>query len=431
MKAGNPHTIKGKGFDVHPENINRAGKGKKGEILGFAAGDYSKKEIVPYVKRGIDYNEYIPFGQDNLFPQALALFSRLSPNHRGVLTSKERYFQGDGMIGQDEFSQAWIDAVNAEGESLNKVQKRLWTDNHRFGNEWIELISDSKGSFLFINHLDSTKCRLSKEQKEIIIHPDWAKYEGKGDKLKKTFALYPDWSPDKELPNILRSVYHKYSYEPEFTYYGIPGHISGKDSVQIDFKTNKWNLARLINSFRPSNMIFVPVKDKTEADKVMKEIDKHLGEGNQGKTFIVTKSRAVEGQKAEDVNLVEFKTEDTGSWMDLHKQSLSDIIMSHGWYRALCSIPDNTGFDTQRIINEFNIALPQIIEAQKEYIDLYSKLHKEVTGKEIKIEFQNSPPLKSDTYYFIWEMREKKGLPFDPKDPAQNVIIMDNQSKSK
>lgn len=25
MKKGNPHTIKGKGFDAHPENINRSG----------------------------------------------------------------------------------------------------------------------------------------------------------------------------------------------------------------------------------------------------------------------------------------------------------------------------------------------------------------------------------------------------------------------
>lgn len=29
MKRGNPHTIKGKGFDAHPENINRKGAPKK------------------------------------------------------------------------------------------------------------------------------------------------------------------------------------------------------------------------------------------------------------------------------------------------------------------------------------------------------------------------------------------------------------------
>jgi hypothetical protein len=29
VRRGNPHTIKGKGFDAHPENINREGRPKK------------------------------------------------------------------------------------------------------------------------------------------------------------------------------------------------------------------------------------------------------------------------------------------------------------------------------------------------------------------------------------------------------------------
>jgi hypothetical protein len=434
VKTGNPHTIKGKGFDAHPEHINRKGLARnRSEILNFSTfnPNYTKKEITPFVKRDYQYLDYIPFGSDNLFPQALALFSRLSPNHRGVLTSKERYFQGDGIIGSNPFSQAWIDSVNAEGETLNNVQKRLWIDAHRIGNEWIELISDNKGTFLFISQLDSTKCRLSQDEKAVMVHPDWINYTGKSDKLLKTFALYPDWSEDLENKSILRSVYHKFSYEPEFSYYGIPGHISGKDSVQIDFKTNKWNLARLINGFRLSGMLSVPVKDKPEADKVTKEVDKYVGEGNQDKVLLVTKSRAAEGQKAEDPTFTPFTSTDVGSWIDLHKQSLSDIVMAHGWFRSLCSIPDNTGFDTQRILNEYNIALPQIQEAQKERTDLYMKLYKEVTGKEIQIQFRNSPPLKTDKYFYVWEMREKEGLPVDKTDPQQMQIILDVKTSIK
>jgi hypothetical protein len=397
----------------------------QGEFLNYTKPDYSKKDITPYTRKDYDLFEYIPFGSDNLFPQAMALFARLSPNHRGVLTSKERYFQGDGVIGLDGYSKEWVNSVNAEGECLNDITKKLWIDNFRTGNEYIELISDSKGSFLFFSHQDSTKCRVSKEEKTVIIHPDWGCYLGKNDVLRKEIALYPNWSEDPLIPGIFRSIYHKFSYEPEFTYYGIPGNISGKDSIQIDFKTNKWNLARLCNSFRPDNLIFVPVKDNIEGSKVMKEIDKHIGEGNQGSPFVVTKSRTIEGQKAEDVQVVELKTEDTGSWIDLHKQSLSDIVMSHGWYRSLCSIPDQTGFDTARIINEFNIALPQIKEAQRQTCALFTRLYKDVVGKVLSIEFKNSPPLKSDKYYYVWEMREKEGLPVDKTDPQQMQIILD------
>lgn len=396
-------------------------KKEKDTIIGFSSSDYAKKEITPYVKTDYDYNDYIPFGPDNLFPQAMALFSRLSPNHRGVLLSKEKYHQGDGIIGTNQEAKTWIERVNSKGENLNSLQEKFWIDE-RIGNVWIELTTDKRGSFFYINHIDSTKCRLSKDQKEVLIHPDWSKYEKSDNKTIK-LSVYPNWSQDEKNRGILKCVYHKFDYEPEFTYYGIPSYISGKDSIQIDFKTNKWNLARLVNGFRPDSIMFVPVKDTAESAKVLKEVDKHIGEGNQGKVLTVTKSRAMEGQKAEDVNIVQLKTEDTGSWMKLHEQALSDIIMAHAWYRSLCSIPDNTGFDTTRILNEYNIALIRIKQEQRKYISLYQKLYKEIIGKDLEMEFQNSPPLETDQYLFIWEARQRRGLDFDPKDPAQQIII--------
>ena len=399
---------------------------EKGEAVNVATLDYTKREITPYKTLNLDTLDYIPFGGDNLFPQALALYSRLSPNHRGVLTSKNKYMQGSGIIGIDKYAEDWIKAVNKEGENLNQVQKRLWTDENLIGNTWIEFITDTKHSFLFANHIDSTKVRISKDEDEAILHPDWSLDTGTRDSRRIIRGLYPNWEPDPENKEILRTIYQKKDYEPEFYFYGLPGYISGKDSIQIDFRTNKWNLARLVNSFRLSGMLFVPVKDSVEGAKVIKMIEeKHTGEGNQGKLMIVTKSRASEGQKAEEANLVETKGEDTGSWTDLHKQSLSDIVMAHAWYRSLLSIPDQQGFDTERILNEYNIALTNnILDAQKEYIEIYQKLHREVLNKDLQIEFKNVPPLESDVYYSVGEMREKKGLPVDWSDPAMKVIIL-------
>ena len=54
MNRGNPHTIKGKGFDVHPENINKKGAPKKlpnldillAEVLGTDGIDKSEAENI-------------------------------------------------------------------------------------------------------------------------------------------------------------------------------------------------------------------------------------------------------------------------------------------------------------------------------------------------------------------------------------------------
>lgn len=364
-----------------------------------------------------------------MFPNALALFSRQSPNHRGVLNSKVSYCLGDGIHPIEENDKATLELIskiNYEKESLNDLQIKLYLDRFMTGNYWIELITDARRSFLWLNHLDATQCRLSKDQEFVMIHPNWSRYEGKGDKNLTKLPLYPNFvQDDKDDFSAMRCVYHGFDYEPEFTYYGLPRWIAGKDSVQIDLRTNKWNLGRLKNSFRPGATMVVPVADEEEGKEVTKNIKQHYaGEEKQGKTLIITKSRALESEKADQTQYIAHTTEDKGSWLLLHKQSLSDIIVAHSWYRALTGIADNTGFDTERILNEYYTALSTVITTEQKYfVQIYNKLFMNVVGQELPITFKNSPPLETDEWKYIWEARRDRGLPFDPDDPIQKELI--------
>lgn len=395
-----------------------------------------KDDISPSSESSLNFNsyDYIPFGSDNLFPQALALFSRVSPNHRGILNSKHRYIIGKGVTSEEDAFLDELKAINFEGENFNSVVSKLAVDDLRFGNGWIEFITDRNGSFLWYNHLDATKCRLAKNKEEVIIHPDWRQYKGKTDKLRRALPLYPNWEADKGEDgfNALRTVVHVKDYEPEFVYYGLPDYIAAKDSVQIDFKTNKWNLARLKNSFRISGMLVVPVKDEAESKQVLDHINKNfIGEDNQAKLLTITKSRAQETEKADQTQFVETKQNDEGSWMDLHKQSTSDMIVTHSWFRSLAGLSDNTGFDTQRILNEYETAKNTVIsDYQEKYVNLFKQMYLEVQGREVEMAFMNQAPFDTDNYKYIWELRKEKGLEYDEKDPAQQVIIS-NQGTTK
>ena len=389
----------------------------------------SDKDIKPYNETSLSNNthDYIPFGFDNLFPQALALFSRLSPNHRGILNSKGRYIFGKGITSEDESFAEELQVVNYQGQSINDVVKRMITDDLRFGNDWIELISDRNRSFLWFNHLDSTKVRLAKNKEECIIHPNWASYKGKTDKHRRVLPLYPNWVQDEGEDDFRawRCVVHVKGYEPEFVYYGLPEYIAGKDSLQIDYKTNKWNLARLKNSFRISGLLVVPVKDEAESKDVLDYIDKnYIGEDNQSKLLTITKSRASETEKADQTQFIETKQNDEGSWMDLHKQSAGDMVVTHSWFRSLSGMVDNTGFDTKRILNEYEVALNTVIsEYQKKYVDLFKKLYLEVQNREVEMEFVNQPPYDTDDAKYLWEVRKEKGLEFDENDPKQQLLV--------
>lgn len=386
--------------------------------------------IRPYYPSSFNIDDYIPFGSDNLFPNALALFSRQSPNHRGVLNSKVKYCMGDGIAPLEENDQATqelLNKVNQEGESLNDVQRKLYLDRFMTGNYYIECITDGSRSFLWFNHLDATQCRLSKDGKSILIHPNWGRYEGKNDKNLTVLPVYPNFQPDdKDDYAAHRCVYHGFDYEPEFTYYGLPLWIAGKDSVQIDLRTNKWNLGRLKNSFRPGASMIVPVADATEGEEVTKNIKQHYtGEDQQGKTLVITKSRALENEKADQTQYIPHTTEDKGSWLLLHQQSLSDIVVAHSWYRALSGIVDNTGFDTERILNEYYTALATLITSeQQSFLEVYNKLYGETINQELEISFRNSPPLNADEYQYVWEIRKSRGQPYDEEDPNQQRFVL-------
>jgi len=382
-----------------------------------------------------DNNPYISFGSDNLFPQATALMARSSPNHRGVINSMVTYFMGQGLHSDDPDIEDLIKRANFEGMSLNNIQKRFFLDDRITGNGWVEIITDRNRTFLWFNHLDTTKCRIDRDKEMTLLHPDWSSFEGKSDKRLQQIPLYPNFKYERNEYGIYvgRSVFHMKDYEPEFTNYGIPQWIGGKDSVEIDLKTNKWNLARLKNSFQSSGMLFVPVKDKEESKEVIAQINKrHIGEGKQGKFMVVTKSRAREGQKADTTEFVSMEDNNDGSWTELHRQSLSDVIVSHGWYRALTGIADNTGFDTQRILNEYYIALNTSIKpAQEKWLEFYKQVFMEQQGREIDLKFLNRPPIDDDQYKRIWEVRDERGLDFDENDPDQKRIILRDASVVK
>ncbi len=385
----------------------------------------AKEEPQPMIVENT-YHDYIPFGSDNLFPQALARFARLSPNHRGIINSKHQYIIGDGITSEDESTQELFKQVNYEGESMTEMVNRLLLDDLIFGNGWIELITDRNQTFLWYNPIDATKCRLSKNLNEVMIHPDWGTCTGKDDPQMKCLPLYPNFKKDNrnDFP-AYRSVYHLKRYEPEFVYYGIPQYIAAQDSVQIDFKTNKWNLARLKNAFKVSGILVVPVRDKAESKAVIDGLKKeHLKEGDNHKLMTITKTRARSDEKADVTQLIETEQHDEGSWEKLHAQSLSDMIVAHTWFRSLVSIADNTGFDTQRILNEYEIAQNTIItNYQKQYIGMFQRLYRDVLNQEIDMRFVNKPPLSSHDYKMVWEIRKEKGMEYDENDPVQQQIV--------
>lgn len=372
-----------------------------------------------------DNLDWVVFGSDNLFPQAIAYLNRKAAVHRGIINNKTTYITGKGFI-CDEKEKELFDLLincNSEGESLRKVYKRKVYDKQSYGNGWLELVTDRKRTFLNFYHHDATKCRVGKNKLKgyAVLHPNWSNVNNSKNKLK-AIPFYPNF--EKGEDGNLHAMIQIKDYESEFVTYGVMNWIAGLGASSIAYKTDTWNISRLDNSYKYSGILMVDAefKDEEEEEQFNKDVDAvYSGEGNQGRVLKVKKPMESDGTK-----FIPFETKTEGDWITLHSQSESSLVIAHSWFRTLTGIVDNTGFDTQRILNEYQVALATVIEdEQQEFLEIYKMVIQNELGLDASsLAIINKPPiLEKPSYMKVWEARKADGMDYDENDPTQNIYI--------
>lgn len=375
---------------------------------------------------------YWSWGSDNMLPVALSRMNRRSSMQRALLNNKTTYCAGKKFIIPDKKFEQYIKSVNIYGQSLRQVTKELLYDRFSLGNQFIEIVKDKKGKFIFIYRQDPLFCRLGKKDDEgyVLLLSDWQNEINLKTKIKKV-PLYPNFEPDEK--GLMRSIVHIKEKEQGFFNYGVPSYIAGLQCSAILYKTDKWNLSRIDNSFNSSAIITVSddFESDEEAENLKKAIlDNYTGEGTAGKITVIAKNINDGTTEVEQLS-----SSNEGEWKELHTQAKDDLVIAHEWFRSLVGIADNTGFDTKRILNEYQIALNTVItNVQSDYIELYQKLFQNYFDVE-DLEFENKPPVNIfnllDPNMFVkkGEARRMAGLEVDDNDSVNNEFVKKEGSK--
>ena len=340
----------------------------------------------PVTDKPYDYSieDFVPFGTDNLLPQNFAAITRQSPVHRSIINSIITYVLGGGMETKQDL------LLNADEESLTHLTRKLLFDWKSSGNGYIHIITDRKRSFASFYHIDYTTVRKAKDNESVIIHPNWRDYNGT--KVKsKYIPLFPNFGEIRDIKGkkatddkYLHSVYQWSNYEPEFNYYGIPDWMGALNDAVIGYKTQKWNLSRINNAFVNSGVMTIDGDFSEEQAKKITQrfLDTMTGEGNQGKVLVLTREQGA----VNETKFTPVTTASDGDWKELNEQTISNLVTAHNWFRSLSGIADNTGFDTQRIMNEYQIAMNTTVYAIRKQIN---DMWKEIAGIE-DIEYINT-----------------------------------------
>ena len=312
----------------------------------------------PYLTLGagtVQSDRFWRWGADHLFPAALALMSRRSTTHLRIINDKADYISGKGVVCDtaSPLLARFVEAVNGDGESLRQLLNKLAYDKSLFGNAFLEVVTDARRSFLSLYHQDASRCRLAKDSAHVLLHHDWAAFRAEE---ARTLPLYPSF--EEQADGTLRAAVHYKDYEPMFTHYGVPPYIAGFGVSAIAYKTDRWNISRLDNSFQLSGVMMLDstVDSEAEAERVVRTAEERFA-GNPGQVMFVLK----EGSENDHSRFIPIASQNDGDWKALHDQAVSDIVVAHSWFRSLSGLDYASGFSAERILHEYEVALNTVI----------------------------------------------------------------------
>ena len=400
---------------------------KAGEKLGFAKFDIIDltvpQSIEEVTKTVGAKTPYVPFGANNLFPEYLAEVTRKSPTHRAILGQKKILSVGKEFQAENEFLMRFVDKVNKD-ESLRDIYAKLMADYYTFGNAYLEVVQYEGGINLY--HIDATFVRISKDRKEVYIHPDWTDYQA----TKKDTVILPIYSDFARK----RSVIHFKDYEPTFSYYGLPDFIAALKWLNIDHLLQAYNNTKFEQNFMPSAIVEINGDmGQEEAEELVKEAQKKwTGEGNNSKILFLVKNG-----DTKPANITMLQDTADGSFMELQRLTSQNIITAHRWQPAMSGIINANKLNSTG--NEIRVAWEMVMGTIIKDVEglmlgkIRSVINKFMPFSADDLEIVYEPPIsyladiQAASILTLNEQRVMLG--FDPLDEGGDILLTKSTPK--
>ena len=232
---------------------------------------------LPYVNGRYQVAGYIPFGQDNLYPELLNQMYYTSPLHGAIVDFKTNAVIGGGytletekMSNEDKLKLYTFEKKMRLGKTEKELTKQLIVHNRIY----FKLCYNKKGELYRIENISPEKVRISRD--------------------KITYFLCDDWSSRIDVREIKRhhptntDLEQLYVYEIKSLgqeWYPLPQYSSALNFAFLSGELSYFAKANIQNSIFPSFAMMFPKRPQSEEEKSMikQTIDRLKGAANAGK----------------------------------------------------------------------------------------------------------------------------------------------------
>jgi hypothetical protein len=250
---------------------------------------------LPYVNGRYQVAGYIPFGQDNLYPEILNQMYYTSPLHGAIVDYKVNAVIGGGFnIVTDKLSnEQKVDLYAFENKiKLKKIAPIVTKQLILHSRVYFKLCFNDKGKITKIDNLSPEKLRRSRDGKTYFICEDWA---SRIDVLEIT----PYHPLNKEYEQLF--IYELPCIGQD--YYPIPQYSSALNFAFLSGELSYLAKSNIQNAVFPSFAMMFPKRPQSEEEKnvLRRTIDKLKGAENAGKAVAFFANSAEQMPKIESL----------------------------------------------------------------------------------------------------------------------------------
>jgi hypothetical protein len=232
---------------------------------------------LPYVNGRYQIAGYIPFGQDNLFPELLNQLYYTSPLHGAIVDFKTNSVVGggytlrnEGMTNEDKLKLYTFEKKIKLGKVDRAISQQLIV-HHRV---YFKLCYNKKRELYKIYNVSPEKVRVARDKQTYFLCDDW--------------SARIDVTPIKKYHPSNTDSEQLYVYEVMTLgqeYYSLPQYTSALNFAFLSGELSYFAKSNIQNSVFPSFAMMFPKRPQSEEEKSMIKatIDRLKGAANAGK----------------------------------------------------------------------------------------------------------------------------------------------------
>ena len=277
-------------------------------------------------------NDWISFGQDNLYPNYLLDLFLGSAINGALIKSIGAMIYGEGLAATNvddntDTKESWLRLNELLHNSDDEVLKDLAMDLKLFGGCYVNVIwSRDRSKIAKIKHIPAQYIRSGKmidgEIDKYYYSADWSKAKKSQYKPRAYRAFSVEDRSDASQILMIRDK------NPALFYGFAPDYVAATDWIQMELEIAQFHLSNITSGMTPS--MHVAFKNGVPTDEERRTIERQInakfaGSGNAGKILLSFSEGGDSTPTMEPIQMNDAQS----AWEGMSKQAVSQILAGH------------------------------------------------------------------------------------------------------